>query len=182
MTKQAVDIGQYAFTSSDHLLLDTSVWLLIYGPQVPDDSRVALYSRALRKVLEARSRIFIDQTVLSEFVNIYARNVYARVKGAPGGQKLSFKEFRRSVEFQPVAQGIASDAKRILGQCNWINGEFDLSVIGHMLSDLASGEFDFNDKIIAVHCANLGLKLVTDDSDFKNLNIPIITGNSRLLV
>ena len=57
-----------------------------------------------------------------------------------------------------------------------------MSVIDHMLDDLASGEFDFNDKIIAAHCTNLGLKLVTDDSDFKNFNIPIITANSRLLV
>lgn len=182
MTEQVVDIGQYTFTASDHLMLDTSVWLLIYGPQVPGDSRVALYSGALRKILEAQSRIFIDQTVLSEFVNLYARIAHARAKGAPGSQKPSFKEFRRSAEFQPVAQGIASDAKRILGQCNWINGEFDLSVIDHMLDSLASGDFDFNDKVIATHCAKLDLKLVTDDSDFKNLNIPLITANSRLLV
>lgn len=182
MTERAVDIGQYVFTASDQLLLDTSVWLLIYGPQVPGDSRVAYYSGALRKILEAKSRIYIDLIVLSEFINMYARIAYARVKGAPGGQKPSFKEFRRSIDFQPVAQGIAADAKRVLGHCTWLHGTFELPEIDQLLDEVASGEFDFNDKIIATQCSKLGLKLITDDSDFKNFSIPIITANSQLLV
>jgi len=177
MTEQAVNIGQYAFTASDHLLLDTSVWLLIYGPQVPGDSRIAPYSDALRRMLEAKSHLYIDLVVLSELINTYARMKHRLV--AP---KLNFKDFRKSTDFQVVAQDIVPDAKLVMKQCAWVANGLELPLVDGLLDEYAHGKSDFNDQVISAFCSQHGLKLVTDDSDFKDRNIPILTANSQLLV
>lgn len=177
MTEQAVDISQYTFTASDHLLLDTSVWLLIYGPQVPGDSRVALYSGALKRMLEAKSRLYVDVVILSEFIN-----TYARMKQKIVAPRLKFKDFRRTAAFQTVANDVVADTKQMMKQCVWVTNDLELSAVDGLLDEYALGKSDFNDQIISVLCSQNGLKLVTDDSDFKDRDIPILTANSQLLI
>lgn len=177
MTEQTVDIGQHTFTASDHLLLDTSVWLLIYGPQVPGESRVALYSGALKRMLEAKSRLYVDVVILSEFINTNARMKMRLV--AP---RLSFKDFRRTAAFQTVANDVVADTKQMMKQCAWVTNDLELPAVDGLLDEYALGKSDFNDQIISILCRQKGMKLVTDDSDFKDLGIPILTANSQLLV
>lgn len=38
-----MSLVDYEFAREDRLLLDANVWLLIYGPRKPSDSRVPLY-------------------------------------------------------------------------------------------------------------------------------------------
>lgn len=45
----------------------------------------------------------------------------------------------------------------------------------------AAGISDFNDQVLTTLCKRSGLKLVTDDGDFKGRGIPIITANQKLL-
>lgn len=177
MTERAVDIGQYVFTASDQLLLDTSVWLLIYGPHVPGDSRVALYSGALKRMLEAKSRLYVDVVILSEFIN-----TYVRMKQQIAAPRLRFKDFRRTAAFQTVANDVVADAKHMMKQCVWVANDLELSAVDGLLDEYALGKSDFNDQIISVLCSRKGMKLVTDDSDFKDRDIPILTANSQLLV
>jgi hypothetical protein len=56
MMHRAEEISSYQFKPSDKLLLDTNIWLLVYVPQKQGDSRVAVYSNALRNILAAQSR------------------------------------------------------------------------------------------------------------------------------
>ena len=56
MARKAEAIASYDFSHSDELLLDANIWLLVYGPQIPRDPRVAIYSQALDKILAAKSR------------------------------------------------------------------------------------------------------------------------------
>jgi len=177
MTEPVIDISQYAFTASDQLLLDTSVWLLIYGPHVPGDGRVALYSGALKRMLEAKSRLYVDVIVLSEFIN-----TYARMKQQIVAPRLRFKDFRRTDDFQSVANDVVADAKQMMKQCVWVVNELGLLLVDDLLNEYALGKSDFNDQLISVLCGQKGMKLVTDDSDFKGRNIPILTANSQLLV
>ena len=53
-------ITGYLFSALDKLFPDTNVWLLIYAPHRPDDSKVTVYSRAFADILAAESRIHID--------------------------------------------------------------------------------------------------------------------------
>jgi len=83
MANEISRITGYTFSASDELLLDTNVWLLIYAPHSLDDSRVAVYSQALADILAAKSRIYIDVLIVSEFINRY---VQLTDDGGFGGQ------------------------------------------------------------------------------------------------
>ena len=50
-----------------------------------------------------------------------------------------------------------------------------------LLTDYAAGNSDFNDQVITELCKNNGFTLITNDSDFKTQDIPILTANSNLL-
>ena len=41
--------------------------------------------------------------------------------------------------------------------------------------------FDFNDQVITEICKSNGFTLITNDSDFKTQEIPILTANTSLL-
>ena len=51
----------------------------------------------------------------------------------------------------------------------------------NLLNDYATGDYDFNDQVITEICKNNGFTLITNDSDFKTQDIPILTANSKLL-
>ena len=176
MKNKAEEINGYAFSSADELLLDTNVWLFVYGPQKPGDCKVAVYSKALADILKARSRVYIDVLIVSEFINTYARLKWRLI--SPSSK---FKEFRESNEFKPVAQDIAAAAKRVLRHCTRVENGFESLAIDALLDDYAEGNYDFNDQILATLCNRRGLKIVTDDGDFKGQGISVITANKRLL-
>jgi predicted nucleic acid-binding protein len=50
-----------------------------------------------------------------------------------------------------------------------------------LIDEYAAGNSDFNDQVLTTLCKRSGLKLVTDDGDFKGRGIPIITANQKLL-
>ncbi|MDE2389024.1 MAG: PIN domain-containing protein [Betaproteobacteria bacterium] len=157
--------------------MDTNVWLFIYGPQKPGNTKESIYSGVLAKILTAGSKIFIDVLIVSEFINTYARLKW-NVMGKPRGD---FKSFRKSVDFKPIAQDIAADVKQILKHCLRIESGFDALAIIDLLDEYALGKADFNDQVIATLCREKGLILVTDDGDFRDNEIPIVTANRRLL-
>jgi len=181
MTKSSKDIRSYVFKPADELLLDTNVWFFIYGPQKPGDRRVAIYSRALKNMLEAKSRIYIDVLIVSEFVNAYARQKYHYVCSSDLPRP-SFKQFRKRAAFKPIAQGIAAAVKRILQHCNRIASGFDMLDIATLVDEYEKGNSDFNDQVLTELCKSKGLTLVTDDADFANAGLTVVTANRRLLI
>ena len=69
MRNRAENITHYVFKSTDALLLDANIWFFVYGPHRLDDKRVPVYSGALDRILKAKSRIYVDVLILSEFIN-----------------------------------------------------------------------------------------------------------------
>jgi len=177
MANNVLAVASYNFKPEDELFVDTNVWLFIYGPQKPRDTRVAAYSHALARILAAQSRIYIDVLIVSEFINTYARLKW-NVLGKP---HTDFKRFRKSAEFKPIAQDIAADVKRVLKQCDRLENGFELLDIDGLIGEYAAGDSDFNDQVIAALCKRKGLKLVTDDGDFGAHGVPVVTANKRLL-
>jgi len=178
MTNKAISVENYHFTPQDELLLDTNIWLFVYGPQKPGNKKVATYSRALARILDAHSRIYIDVLIVSEFINAYARLKW-NVRGKPHG---NFKQFRKSRDFKPIARDIAADIRRVLHHCSRVENGFETLDIDGLIAEYAEGDSDFNDQVIAALCRRKDLKLVTDDGDFRGQGIPVVTANQRLLV
>ena len=180
MNYKAVEVCNYRFTDSDQLFFDTNIWFYIFGPQEPKYQRnrwMRIYSGAFKHILKAKSDIYIDILVVSEFINRYARLKYD-VDAPPN---VKFKDFRNSSDFKPVAKGIAADVKRVLKHCKRVESGFKALDMDDLLNDHAAGNFDFNDQVITEICKNNGFTLVTNDSDFKTQRIPILTANQSLL-
>jgi predicted nucleic acid-binding protein len=180
MKNRAEDITRYTFQATDALLLDANVWYLIYGPNRPDDNRVAVYSGALAKILAARSQIYIDVLIVSEFINRYARLKYNILRSS-SGMPADFKQFRKSPAFKPIAQDIAADVKQVLKHCTRVESGFSVLDINALVDEYEKGDADFNDQVLTELCKSKGLTLVTDDADFKDRGLTIVTANRHLL-
>jgi len=176
MTYKPEEITNYNFNSSDDLLLDANIWLFVFGPQKPGDRRSVVYSEAFNKILVAKSRIFIDVLIVSEFINTYARLKWGFLSSSE-----NFKQFRKSADFKPVAQDIAADVRRVLRHCTRVEDGFQSLALDTLIDEYAAGDSDFNDQILTILCKTKGLKLVTDDGDFNSREIPVVTANRRLL-
>lgn len=177
MKHKAIPVKQHNFASTDKLFLDANIWLYLYAPHKPGDPAVQTYSSVFNCILNAKSQIYIDVLVVSEFINAYARKKWKLV----ARHIKSFKAFRNSQYFKPVAQDIAADVKQIMPHCSQIESGFAVLGIDNLLNDYATGDFDFNDQVIMELCKSNGLTLITDDGDFKTPEIPILTANSKLL-
>ena len=176
MTPNALSVRDYDFRPEDELFLDANIWLFLYGSQNPGNARMDVYSSAFRRILEAKSRIYVDVLIVSEFINAYARLQW-QIR-APDSR---FKAFRNSLEFREVAQEIADNVKRVLNHCSRIESYFDTLDADELMDEYAQGGADFNDQVIRHLCRSKNLTLITDDRDFKGQGISILTANRRLL-
>lgn len=180
MSSNAIPIEPYAFSEDDTLFLDTNIWLSVYGPQSsPDNWRTKLYSNALKRIINAKSIVFIDVLVLSEFVNRYSRMAFWVKR--PNARPNEFKKFRKSSDFKPVAKAISDDVRRILKYCQRIGSGFESIDVDASLAIYESERPDFNDMIMAELCKKNSLKLITHDADFKKFEITVLTANKNLL-
>ena len=177
MRNKASDVAAHSFGPTDRLFFDTNVWLLLYAPQPPHASgRVRAYSAAFKAVLAAGSTVLIDVLVISEFINRSARLHY-ELAGRPG----DFKTFRNSGFFAGVAVDIAADMGAILGSAKPLDGDLNCADLPTLLTAFAAGGLDFNDQILTGICQRHGLAMVTDDGDFTEGGLQVLTANRRLL-
>ena len=185
MKNKAVHVTKYHFRPEDKLFFDANIWLFIYGPQIQKNiGKMKVYSSAFRRILEAQSRIYIDVLIISEFINTYARQkweILKRLGDISAASMENFKNFRDSPEFKPLAQEIADNTRRILKHCSRIESGFEALELNSLINEYATGGRDFNDQVFRELCREKGLKLVTNDGDFRGQGIPILTANNRLL-
>lgn len=176
MPTEVFQIDSYEFAESDALFVDTNIWFYIYAPQPPDDWRTRIYSKALAKILSAKSHIYIDALVLSEFINRYGRLAHEL-----SGVSIKFKEFRQSPAFKSVAKDIEVSVKGILKHCHRTESGFPECDIDSLLAKFGEGDSDFNDQLMTELCKGKGFKLITHDQDFKECGLTVLTANKRLL-
>ena len=177
MNHKARDVRNYIFTQKDQLFLDANIWLYLHGPQPPRNYLERTYSKSFKDIKNAKNKIYIDVLIVSEFINTYARRKWKLV--APRFKY--FKTFRNSQHFKVVAADITADAKRVIQHCSLIESGSESLKINDLLNEYANGDSDFNDQVITDLCKNNGFTLITNDSDFKTQEIPILTANRNLL-
>jgi predicted nucleic acid-binding protein len=170
-------IQAHVFLRQERFFLDANVWLSVYGPVVRRSTRSAIYSSALASIRNAGCLIFLDVLVVSEFINAFARMEHKQ----SAFPNLAFKEFRKTTDFKPIAKDIAQNAKRILNQCQRCKTGFTTADIDALMVEFEQGNSDFNDQMIAEICRGEELQLVTDDGDFRSVDLSILTANNSLL-
>lgn len=178
MVDDILSINEYNFRREEQLFLDTNIWLFVFGPQYQPTPEVEIYSSAFHRILDANCSIFIDVTVVSEFINAYSR---MRWRQTGRSRYRVFKNFRNSRQFEPIAQEVADDITRVLSYCSFLNSRFNHTDMSNMICEYAEGGVDFNDQVIGNLCRARNLTLITDDQDFRNQGISVLTANNRLL-
>ncbi len=164
------------FEEHEELFIDTNVW--IFDSDASGNPRQKkLYSQVLNNIRNSNCRVCVDNLVISEFVNQYSR-LRARKLGV---SRNDFKVFRDSKDFLPIAEDVAKRAKEILEMAELIESGLATQDVVSILDDYAKGGADFNDQSFVETCKREGFKFLTDDGDFANAGIPILTENPRLL-
>lgn len=179
---KAVDINNYTFSDKDNLFFDANIWLYLYGPQGnPSDSTAQAYSRSLARAMQAKSRIWVDVLIISEFINRFARIEYD-IQYPNKSQRPSFKQFRNNFPvFQPIAQAIVGAVRNIFKFTARIESGFATADMNALLSEFETTPSDFNDQMLIGLCNSHSLQLVTHDFDFKRKSVNILTANPRIL-
>lgn len=179
MKNKAHNLSTYAFSSGEQLLLDANIWLFLYP--APSDSHpwyVTKYSAGFKTMLTANVVLALDALILSEYLNRYCRIEWEALHT---NKYRNFKDFRQSQDYVPVGQGAALYARRILKLCTRHDHPFSASDVTRVLSDFESGNCDFNDGLFVEACLCNGWKFVTDDGDFTEGGIEVLTSNPKLL-
>jgi len=132
------------------------------------------YARVFRNLLRQGNNLFIDFLVISEVINRVVRIEHQKING---NQK--FKDFRNSEEGKDVLNDIYVIVKNdILTRFNIIGKAFSKQDIE---DSLIVDELDFVDKATVALCKENNLVILTNDRDFKNVGLDILTGNPYIL-
>jgi predicted nucleic acid-binding protein len=158
--------------------MDTNVWLYLFpAPGNPPFNFAQQYSTAFANLVSAKAQLVLDPIVLSEYLNSYAKIEWR------GSYKFypTYKEFRNSSDFSAVASAAKIFTKRILSFSQIHSIPANELDINQALIDFQAGGVDFNDALLVDICKKKNLKLMTNDSDFQDVGIEILTTNPRLL-
>ncbi|NCU31812.1 MAG: PIN domain-containing protein [Candidatus Moranbacteria bacterium] len=139
------------------------------------------YARVFRNLLRQGNNLFVDFLVISEIVNraITAEwEKYLLYHSLPKNQ-LKYKEYYNSQDGRDAINDIYIIVKQnILSRFNVIGKSFSQQDIENFL---IVDELGFVDKGIASICLEHNFVLLTNDKDFKNSEIDILTGNPHIL-
>ena len=132
------------------------------------------YARAFNGLLRQGNGLYVDFTIISEIVNRVLRDELKRLQ--PG---MKLKDFRDSPEGQQVLSDIYLIIKsNILSNFNIIGKAFSKNDVENFL---VVDNMDFVDKATQQICKENDLVLLTNDKDFKNADLDILTGNPSIL-
>lgn len=177
-----IAIDGYQPQNKDKFFFDTNIWMYLYCPIGNYKRRVTeKYDGFLKKVLQARSSIFISSLVLSEFFNTYTRLEFNMFKGE---EPLDFKrDFRGTDDYQRLMINIKTIVKRqILKVSERLDDKFSNMDLEELFENIEQS--DFNDNYYQLLAAAENIKIVTDDYDFastRKIPVPILTANYKLL-
>ena len=171
------DVRGYSFSSADKLFFDANIWLFIHGPLTHNRRKADIYSRAFIDIKQAGCELYIDSHILSEFINTYAR--WEQKQSKYNGD--TFKAFRNTLDYKVVAKDIANTVTRILKHTKRCCSNFTNIDIESILDVFEKGDSDFNDQLFSEICKNNGFLLLTDDGDFHNEELNVLTANGQLL-
>ena len=179
MRNKAYNFSTYSFRIGDEILVDANIWLYLFPAPMNSQERFATqYSHGFSRMISDGAQPVLDPLVLSEYLNRYCRIEWA---GQYNTQYPYFKDFRKSQDFQQVAQTASVFAKRILTMCSIHNTPAKDLDVAQAIDDFETAAVDFNDSLLVDVCRKHGFKLLTNDADFQSGGIEVLTTNPRLL-
>ena len=160
------------------IFFDANIMIYIFWPLYPAPHYTNQYSDIFGHLIKQGNPLLINNIVLSEIINRIGRIEYKNYCYTTQ-LSVSFKDFRNSPDGQTVFRDIFS----IL--LNTVLNNFGIGnkifTIDEIKSLLAPDNLDYNDKLIISECKENNYLLITNDVDYKGVDIDIITLNRGLL-
>lgn len=162
------------------LFLDANVLLYIFWP-TGSVFFENIYSKIFSKLLQQKNQMYIDFTVISEVINRVIRIEYEKhiSEFALSKKEFVFKSFRDS----SFGHSALNDIYQIIQKK--VLSHFDIIEKGYSLDEISSflnqDNLDFNDKAIEYLCMENKFIFITNDSDFKDSDMEILTSNNKLI-
>ena len=174
--------GSFIPNRDSKLFFDTNIWLKISGANPASNKKNRDYGRLLKNSQDpnVQAKIGTSTTVISEFLNRFCRDDF----DANHPEFQNYKAFRASKDFAMTAKAAVIAAQGILKVSTVLpidtgDGDASRESIEKNLNLFLSGKIDFNDAVIVETCRKHGYTLVTDDGDFVDVDIPIVSANSK---
>ena len=131
------------------------------------------YSSTFGKLIRQGNELMVDFMVLSEVINRAIRIEFGKYK--VNNQTATFKQFRDSQDGKDTVSDIYTIVKdSILPRFSIIGKSFSKTDIDTFL---VVDTLDFNDKAIIPLCKDNNCVLLTNDKDFANADIDIVSSN-----
>ncbi len=156
-----------------NIFFDANVLIYLFWP-TGQHSFEQNYARVFRNLLRQGNNLFVDFLVTSEVINRILRNEHQRINPS---QKL--KDFRNSEDGKDALDDIYIIVKNdILARFNVVGKAFNSQEIESLLS---VDELDFVDKATVTLCEENNFVLLTNDKDFRDCGLDMLTGNPHIL-
>ncbi len=166
-----IDVSSlYKVSENEQVFIDTNILIFLFSPDFvsSNERNIEQYSKILEILLEKDAKLHISSIVVSEFINRILRIGYEKNRDKYPDFK---KDYRNSSEYKETLKLILKELKKILKISHKINDDFDeFDILSWYQKDI-NQDLDFNDLHIAYLVEKNNLKLLSNDSDFKNFGI-----------
>jgi len=163
--------------SGRDIFFDANILMYIYFASSSMKNWPAIYSTIFRLLLSNNNRLIVDYNILSEVVNRELRMNHINFE-AINGQK-DYKLWRNSADGQHAENRTYAIIKSLLSSTFQLDGKvYDLKDITQMLTPQ---KLDFTDKAIVNLCQARNYILLTNDKDFSDADLEILSANRHLV-
>lgn len=179
MTTRVYDAGKGCIFNERKILFDTNIWIAIDG----NDPRPhhTSYSDYFGQVLSSNNVLVTNDYVISEYFNRSCKIQYDLQYKNDLDAKRKYKSRRKSGKLFKYMTAVRDICEDILTDCEFENAvTANCTVLAHV-SEARDGLMDFSDIVIREHCARNGHVLVTDDADYIDCGLDLVTANPTLL-
>jgi hypothetical protein len=180
MTSEIIDVAAISIADSK-VLFDTNIWIIINGFCGSSPGRkLSAYSNAYKQLLQKNNKIIVNDYVLGEFSNRCARFEWELAKKNDPAVG-TFKSYRQSPQFLPKMELVRDTCLSIVSDCEYVRvGRTECDIV-QVIKDFCLGKLDFSDLVLTQHCVHENFYLMTDDGDFCDSGLRLITANQSLI-
>ncbi len=158
----------YRIDKEDRVFIDTNILIFLFSPDFVSshEYQVDKYSKILELLLMNNNELYINSLVISEYINRCLRIDFEKNFQDKNRTKDFKRDYRDSERYTQTLRLIKKSLKKFLKQnVKQINDGFEEIDILEELNHL--DKLDFNDLMIVKSIETYGLKLLSDDGDFR---------------
>jgi len=160
----------YKIDKKDKVFIDTNILIFLFSPDFVSsrEYQVEKYSKILELLIVNNNELYINSLVISEFINRCLRIDFEKNFQDNNRTKNFKRDYRNSDSYVKTLRIIKKEIKKFLKlNVKQIHDSFDKIDILEELEHL--DKLDFNDLMIVKSIETYGLKLLSDDGDFRDI-------------